>query len=142
VRCCNMYPALSIVSLDITIANMQWSLRFLNYLGALLTPLLPTFLETPQPAAVQSKQLFNPPFVHSIAAHPSGTRAAVGLGDGTVQFLHTAADPPTAPSLDSASTLGGAVSTKKNKKKAPAGSDNWVVGGRLVDAHSSPIATM
>ncbi|GJJ72589.1 hypothetical protein EMPS_04947 [Entomortierella parvispora] len=98
--------------------------------------------ETPQPAAVQSKQLFNPPFVHSIAAHPSGTRAAVGLGDGTVQFLHTAADPPTAPSLDSASTLSSTTPTKKNKKKAPAGSDNWVVGGRLVDAHSSPIATI
>lgn len=86
---------------------------------------------------MQSKQLFNPPFVHSIAAHPSGLRAALGLGDGTVQFLHNAADPP---STDSASTSPAV--TKKNKKKAPAGGDSWVVGGRLVEAHSSPIATM
>ena len=105
-------------------------------------------LETPQPAGAQSKQLFNPPFVHSIAAHPSGTRAAVGLGDGTVQFLHTAADLPAAvvPSTDSSSTLTSSpAGTKKNDKKikkAPAGSDSWVVGGRLVEAHSSPIATM
>ncbi|KAG0046565.1 WD repeat-containing protein 53 [Gryganskiella cystojenkinii] len=35
--------------------------------------------------------------------------------------------------------------TKKNdkkNKKAPAGSDNWIVGGRLVEAHLSPIATI
>ncbi|KAF9582075.1 WD repeat-containing protein 53, partial [Lunasporangiospora selenospora] len=104
--------------------------------------------DIPTLPGVQAKQLFNPPFVHSIAIHPSGTHAAVGLGDGTVQFLHTAADIPTseeppAPSQDPPST----ETLKKNKKKKSgagggSGSDDWVVGGRLTSAHRSGIATL
>ncbi|KAF9997424.1 WD repeat-containing protein 53 [Entomortierella chlamydospora] len=100
--------------------------------------------DNPQPDGVQSKQLFNPPFVHSIAVHPSGTRAAIGLGDGSIQFLHTSADPPTAPST---SEEVGAGSSKKSKKKASSGgsgknSEGWLLGGRLSDAHASPVATI
>ncbi|CAO3570023.1 unnamed protein product [Mortierella alpina] len=102
--------------------------------------------DTPAPAGVQSKQLFNPPFVHSIAIHPSGTRAAIGLGDGTIQFLNTAADTPCAPQQhDEISSAAPAVS-KKNKKKTAGssgkGTDGWMVGGRLNDAHGTPIATI
>ncbi|KAF9088731.1 WD repeat-containing protein 53 [Mortierella sp. AD031] len=105
--------------------------------------------DTPQADVAQSKQLFNPPFVHSIAAHPSGTRMAVGLGDGSVQFLHTATDLPKAPVLSS--SLEGdmanltVTSSKKSKKKAASsgkGTDGWLLGGRLSDAHTSPIATI
>ncbi|KAF9353913.1 WD repeat-containing protein 53 [Mortierella sp. AD094] len=100
--------------------------------------------DNPQPDGVQSKQLFNPPFVHSIAVHPSGTRAAIGLGDGSIQFLHTSVDPPTAPST---SEGVGAGSSKKSKKKATSGgsgksSEGWLLGGRLSDAHASPVATI
>ncbi|KAF8980756.1 WD repeat-containing protein 53 [Entomortierella lignicola] len=96
--------------------------------------------DTPPPEGAQSKQLFNPPFVHSIALHPSGTRAAVGLGDGTIQFLHTSADPPTALS----STEGASVGSSKKNKKAGGGSsgDGWLIGGRIVEAHASPVATI
>ncbi|KAF9912590.1 WD repeat-containing protein 53 [Linnemannia zychae] len=103
--------------------------------------------DVPQVEVAQSKQLFNPPFVHSIAAHPSGTRMAVGLGDGSVQFLHTATDLPAAPS----STLEGDMAalsvsaSKKSKKKTASsgkGNDGWLIGGRLSDAHASPIATI
>ncbi|KAF9110320.1 WD repeat-containing protein 53 [Mortierella sp. AM989] len=104
--------------------------------------------DTPQPEGVQSKQLFNPPFVHSLAVHPSGTRAAIGLGDGTVQFLHTAADLPTASSLSEGGIIASKsmASSKKNKKKTASGGDKggegWLLGGRLVEAHASPIATI
>ncbi|KAG0303756.1 WD repeat-containing protein 53 [Dissophora globulifera] len=99
-----------------------------------------------QEGAVQSKQLFNPPFVHSITAHPSGTRVAVGLGDGSIQFLHTAADPPTAPAIFQQDG-GSSGSSKKNKKKGSTGAsgkgtEGWLLGGRLVEAHASPIATI
>ncbi|KAI7827949.1 WD40-repeat-containing domain protein [Gamsiella multidivaricata] len=102
--------------------------------------------DNPQPEGVQSKQLFNPPFVHSIAVHPSGTRVAVGLGDGTVQFLHTSADPPNAPTAADEG-LPSAGASKKSKKKAASGSsgkgsEGWLLGGRLIDAHASAIATM
>ncbi|KAG0269849.1 WD repeat-containing protein 53 [Linnemannia exigua] len=103
--------------------------------------------DTPQMDVAQSKQLFNPPFVHSIAAHPSGTRMAVGLGDGSVQFLHTMTDLPTAPSSleGDMAALSVTASSKKNKKKAASsgkGNDGWLIGGRLSDAHASPIATI
>ncbi|KAF9968747.1 WD repeat-containing protein 53 [Mortierella alpina] len=103
--------------------------------------------DTPAPAGVQSKQLFNPPFVHSIAIHPSGTRAAIGLGDGTIQFLNTAADTPSAPQqTDESSSAAPAVSKKSKKKTAGSSSvkdtDGWMVGGRLNEAHGTPIATM
>lgn len=92
----------------------------------------------------QSKQLFNPPFVHSIAAHPSGTRMAIGLGDGSVQFLHTSTDLPTAP-LEGGMAALEVTASKKTKKKAASsgkGTDGWLIGGRLSEAHASPIATM
>ncbi|KAI8599142.1 WD40-repeat-containing domain protein [Dissophora ornata] len=112
--------------------------------------------DNPQPDGAQSKQLFNPPFVHSIAMHPSGTRVAIGLGDGSIQFLHNAADPPTAPSTsldDNSSSSTTPVppgASKKNKKKKGSvgssssgkGAEDWLVGGRLVDAHTTPIATI
>ncbi|KAG0256611.1 WD repeat-containing protein 53 [Mortierella polycephala] len=104
--------------------------------------------DPPQPENVQSNQLFNPPFVHSVAIHPSGTRAAVGLGDGTIQFLHTSVDPPTAPSepeeTSSLSTATTAASKKSKKKAASAnkGTDGWLIGGRLSEAHATPIATI
>ncbi|KAG0213143.1 WD repeat-containing protein 53 [Mortierella sp. GBA30] len=100
--------------------------------------------DTPSPEGVQSKQLFNPPFVHSIAIHPSGTRAAVGLGDGTIQFLHATTDIPTAPPVhDEGSSAAPAVS-KKSKKRASSnsGKDGWMIGGRLVEAHGTPVATI
>ncbi|KAF9434887.1 WD repeat-containing protein 53 [Entomortierella beljakovae] len=105
--------------------------------------------DTAQSDNANAKQLFNPPFVHSIAIHPVGTRAAIGLGDGSVQFIHTSADPPLAPPLEveesTAST--SSVTPKKNKKKSSgssskSGGEGWVIGGRLVDAHSSPITCM
>ncbi|KAF9937071.1 WD repeat-containing protein 53 [Mortierella alpina] len=102
--------------------------------------------DTPAPAGVQSKQLFNPPFVHSIAIHPSGTRAAIGLGDGTIQFLNTAADTPSAPQQRDESTSAAPAVSKKSKKKAAGSSgkaaDGWMVGGRLNEAHGTPIATI
>ncbi|KAF9150066.1 WD repeat-containing protein 53, partial [Linnemannia schmuckeri] len=104
--------------------------------------------DTPQKDVAQSKQLFNPPFVHSIAVHPSGTRMAVGLGDGSVQFLHTSIDLPTAPSLedDMAALSASAAASKKSKKKGASsggkGTDSWLIGGRLSEAHASPIATI
>ncbi|KAG0329089.1 WD repeat-containing protein 53 [Dissophora globulifera] len=99
-----------------------------------------------QEGTVQSKQLFNPPFVHSITAHPSGTRVAIGLGDGSIQFLHTAADPPTASTIFQQDG-GSSGSSKKNKKKGSTGAsgkgtEGWLLGGRLVEAHASPIATI
>jgi WD40 repeat protein len=105
-------------------------------------------IDTPQVEVAQSKQLFNPPFVHSIAAHPSGTRMAVGLGDGSIQFLHTSTDLPTAPSLEGGMAALSVTpsASKKSKKKAASsgkGTENgWLIGGRLSDAHASPIATM
>ncbi|KAI1302825.1 WD repeat-containing protein 53 [Mortierella claussenii] len=105
--------------------------------------------DTPQdPNGVQSKQLFNPPFVHSIAIHPSGTHLAIGLGDGSIEFLHTATDPPTAPLLDTSENMGSATTStfKKNKKKSSSSGgvqkDAWLSGSRLIEAHSSPIATL
>ncbi|KAG0314221.1 WD repeat-containing protein 53, partial [Linnemannia gamsii] len=104
--------------------------------------------DTPQVEVAQSKQLFNPPFVHSIAAHPSGTRMAVGLGDGSIQFLHTSTDLPTAPSLEGGMAALSVTpsASKKSKKKAASsgkGTENgWLIGGRLSDAHASPIATI
>ncbi|KAF9292764.1 WD repeat-containing protein 53 [Linnemannia elongata] len=100
--------------------------------------------DTPQVDVAQSKQLFNPPFVHSIAAHPSGTRMAVGLGDGSVQFLHTSTDLPNAPLEGSMAALE-VTASKKSKKKAASsakGTDGWLIGGRLSEAHASPIATI
>ncbi|KAG0345840.1 WD repeat-containing protein 53 [Podila humilis] len=110
--------------------------------------------DTPLPEGVSSKQLFNPPFVHSIAVHTSGTRSAIGLGDGTIQFLHTAADLPSAPIVkhdgapESATpppTATSSTASKKSKKKAASsagGSDGWLLGGRLVDAHGTSIASI
>ncbi|KAG0379866.1 WD repeat-containing protein 53 [Mortierella sp. AD032] len=104
--------------------------------------------DTPQADVAQSKQLFNPPFVHSIAAHPSGTRMAVGLGDGSVQFLHTITDLPAAPSASlegDMAALSVTASSKKSKKKAASsgkGNDGWLIGGRLSDAHASSIAAI
>ncbi|KAF9921741.1 WD repeat-containing protein 53 [Linnemannia zychae] len=101
-------------------------------------------IDTPQVDVAQSKQLFNPPFVHSIAAHASGTRMAVGLGDGSVQFLHTSADPPTAP-LEGEMAALSVTNSKKNRKKAASGGkgdDSWLIGGRLSEAHLSAIATI
>ncbi|KAF9960262.1 WD repeat-containing protein 53 [Mortierella alpina] len=102
--------------------------------------------DTPAPAGVQSKQLFNPPFVHSIAIHPSGTRAAIGLGDGTIQFLNTATDAPSAPQQRGDSTPAAPAVSKKGKKKTAGsngkGADGWTVGGRLNEAHGTPIATI
>ncbi|KAF9129602.1 WD repeat-containing protein 53 [Mortierella sp. 14UC] len=102
--------------------------------------------DMPQVDVAQSKQLFNPPFVHSIAAHPSGTRMAVGLGDGSVQFLHTSTDLPTAPSALEGDMAALSVSaSNKSKKKAASsgkGNDGWLIGGRMVDAHASAIATI
>ncbi|KAF9426618.1 WD repeat-containing protein 53 [Podila epigama] len=105
--------------------------------------------DTPLPAGVSAKQLFNPPFVHSIAVHPSGTRSAIGLGDGTIQFLHLSSDPPTAPPVKTAGDGHGSEvpqvipASKKNKKKATSsGGDGWLLGGRLVEAHGMPIASI
>ncbi|KAK3808578.1 MAG: WD40-repeat-containing domain protein [Benniella sp.] len=99
-----------------------------------------------QPDGVQPKQLFNPPFVHSIAVHPYGTRAAVGLGDGSVQFLHTPDDPPTAPTTSGegdCTTIKSSTPLKKSKKQSASDrSEGWTIGARLVDAHSGPIATI
>ncbi|KAI8360484.1 WD40-repeat-containing domain protein [Mortierella sp. GBAus27b] len=102
--------------------------------------------DNPPPDGVQSKQLFNPPFVHSIAVHSSGTRVAVGLGDGSVQFLHTSSDPPSAPTTlgeaDCTTTKTSSASKKSKKQGASHRDEGWTLGGRLVDAHSSPIATI
>ncbi|KAI9239915.1 MAG: WD40-repeat-containing domain protein [Podila humilis] len=102
--------------------------------------------DTPLPDGVSSKQLFNPPFVHSIAVHPSGTRSAVGLGDGTIQFLHMSADPPTPPPVKDGDSLvaqsAPSISKKNKKKSASSGGDGWLLGGRLVEAHSMPIASI
>ncbi|KAF9938190.1 WD repeat-containing protein 53 [Modicella reniformis] len=85
-------------------------------------------------------------FISSV--HPCGTRVAVGLGDGAIQFLHTPSDPPSAPTT---STSGGdcttatktpAPSKKSNKKGAAKQNESWVIGGRLYEAHMSPIATI
>ncbi|KAF9316581.1 WD repeat-containing protein 53 [Podila horticola] len=102
--------------------------------------------DTPLPDGVSSKQLFNPPFVHSISVHPSGTRAAVGLGDGTIQFLHTSVDPPTPPPVKdsdgSVARIPPSTSKKNKKKAASSGGDGWLLGGRLVEAHGMPIASI
>lgn len=103
-------------------------------------------LDNPQPDGVQSRQLFNPPFVHSIAVHPCGTRVAIGLGDGSVQFLHTPGDLPSAPTTSGGgdcTTTKTSIASKKSKKQgAGQRNEGWTIGGRLFDAHSSPIATM
>lgn len=72
---------------------------------------------------------------------------AIGLGDGSVQFLHTSTDIPSAPSLEGGMTALSVTTpaSKKSKKKAASsgkGTDGWLIGGRLSDAHASPIATM
>ncbi|KAG0232247.1 hypothetical protein BGW42_008301 [Actinomortierella wolfii] len=94
-----------------------------------------------------SAQVFNPPFVHSIAIHPSGTRAAVGLGDGTIQFLHKPNDVPLSPEAlqqqlqqpQESDTKGKKGGKGKNKGSTDAA---WVVGGRLLDAHFSSLTTV
>ncbi|KAF9903061.1 hypothetical protein BX616_001729, partial [Lobosporangium transversale] len=115
----------------------------------------------PDPSATHTKQLFNPPFVHSIAAHPSGTRIAVGLGDGSIQFLHTPTDLPTSMETEpdpnsqavgssNSSSIGTSKKTKNKSKKGTSSSSgsngekkmNWLMGGRLSHAHSSPIASI
>ncbi|KAG0259408.1 WD repeat-containing protein 53 [Actinomortierella ambigua] len=98
-----------------------------------------------------SAQVFNPPFVLSVAIHPSGTRAAVGLGDGTVQFLHKPNDVPLSPEAlkdyQQQQHRQPPASDAKGKKGAKAkgkGSADaaWIVGGRLLDAHFSSLTTV
>ncbi|KAF9978602.1 WD repeat-containing protein 53 [Actinomortierella ambigua] len=113
------------------------------------TEILKTDVKTAN-APQGSAQVFNPPFALSVAIHPSGTRAAVGLGDGTIQFLHKSNDVPLSfealklqhqqQHIPPASHVKG---KKGGKSKGKGITDAaWTVGGRLMDAHFSSLTTV
>ncbi|KAJ1971018.1 hypothetical protein H4R35_005519, partial [Dimargaris xerosporica] len=88
-------------------------------------------------ASSDATPMFNPPFVYSLAVHPSGHQVAAGLGTGAIRVLQW--QPSPAPS---ASKLPKGKGTKRTKPAPTKLEDGWVEQPWLQDGHSYTVSAL